>query len=366
MNVILQTPPEHAPAYNPLILVIQAPYYRVLYLQNELGNYHPDSPEYKAIDAELDKLQSYEDQKTLDPITVRLKRTKSTSPFYSVVLNRTPDANGKATFDLSYLARNVFKDEIVPYTQNNAYSIDGNIAGAIVVEINVDTPELFYGYLYNAVQQYDTFTNAGMGDSRVLTETMRTYEGYPFEVSLYAGEQTFQISTYPNPNQSSTVPKGSTIFDFSGVTMYNTTINGQTSENIPVPQGCVPDRPFYVRWVNQQGGYNYWMFRRQTDAETTNEYENIIVKRSSIADEQRTIFANAAHTVATSADLLTEDEFNILKGIAYSPRIQWYNEIMDQWVTITVADDVTTSNRMWSGVYSVSYTFNLPQILTQF
>lgn len=366
MNVILQTPPEHAPAYNPLILVIQAPYYRLRELGKKIGNYPPDSREYKAIDAELDKLQSYEDQKTLDPITVSLKRTKSTSPFYSVVLNRTPDANGKATFDLSYLARNVFKDEIVPYTQNNAYSIDGNIAGAIAVEINVDTKESFYGYLYNAVQQYDTFTNAGMGDSRVLTETMRTYEGYPFEVSLYAGEQTFRISTYPNPNQASTVPKGSTIFDFSGVTRYNTTINGQTLENIPVPQGCVPDRPFYVRWVNQQGGYNYWMFSRQTESETTNEYETIIVKRSNIADGQRTIFANVAHTVATSADLLTEDEFNILKGIAYSPRIQWYNETMGDWVTITISEDATTTKRMWSGFYSVSYTFALPQIQTQF
>lgn len=366
MNVILQTPPEHAPAYNPLILVIQAPYYRLQELEKELGNYPPDSPEYDAISDQINAIQQYAQQKTLDPITVALKRTKSTKPFYSVVLNRTPDANGKATYDLSYLARNVFKDEIIPYAQNNLYSIDGNISGSIRVEINVDTQDAFDGYLYNAVQQYDTFTNAGMGNSRVLTETMRTYEGYPFEVSLYAGAQSFQISTYPNPNQTSNVPVGSTIFDFSGVTRYNTTINGQTTENISVPQGCVPDRPFYVRWVNQQGGYNYWMFRRQTDAETTNEYENIIVKRSSIADEQRTIFANAAHTVATSADLLTEDEFNILKGIAYSPRIQWYNETMGQWVTITIAEDVTTSNRMWSGFYSVAYTFNLPQILTQF
>lgn len=133
-----------------------------------------------------------------------------------------------------------------------------------------------------------------------------------------------------------------------------------------MPQGCVPDRPFYVRWVNQQGGYNYWMFSRQTESETTNEYETIIVKRSNIADGQRTIFANVAHTVATSADLLTEDEFNILKGIAYSPRIQWYNETMGDWVTITISEDATTTKRMWSGFYSVSYTFALPQIQTQF
>lgn len=156
------------------------------------------------------------------------------------------------------------------------------------------------------------------------------------------------------------------MFDFSGVVRYSTNINGSYSGSISVPQGCVPDRPFYVRWVNQQGGYNYWMFRRHTESETTNEYETIIVKRSNIADGQRTIFANVAHTVATSADLLTEDEFNILKGIAYSPRIQWYNETLGDWVTITIAEDVTTSNRMWSGFFSVAYTFNLPQILTQF
>lgn len=365
MNVILQTPPEHAPAYNPLILVIQAPYYRLQELEKELGNYPPDSPEYDAISDQINAIQQYAQQKTLDPITVHT--TNGSTILSSVTINRTPDSDGKATFDLSYIIRTAFRN-VKQQVGQSGYFYDYNLYCTYNI-IDQDDPQsqpLFVGKAYNAVQQYDTFTNAGMGDSRVLTETMRTYEGYPFEVSLYAGAQSFKISTYPNPNQASNVPVGSTIFDFSGVTRYNTTINGQTTENIPVPQGCVPDRPFYVRWVNQQGGYNYWMFRMQTDAETTNEYENIIVKRSSIADEQRTIFANAAHTVATSADLLTEDEFNILKGIAYSPRIQWYNETMGQWVTITIAEDVTTSNRMWSGFYSVAYTFNLPQILTQF
>lgn len=364
MNAIIQTPPLHAPAFNPLILIVQAPYYRLLDLQQELAKYPPGSPQYDAISNQINEIQPYYQQKTIDPITVGLKRTKSTSPFYSVVLNRTPDANGKAIYDLSYIARNVFQDEVVA-SSNSIYSIDGNIAGSISIE-DEGNQLFFVGYLYNAVQQYDTFENAGMGDSRILTETMRTYEGYPFDVSLYAGERAFNLSTYPSPNQSSTVPVGGSIFDFSGVTRYITNINGQSSGNIYIQQGCVPDRPFYVRWVNRQGGYNYWMFRRQTDAETTNEYENIIVKRSNIADGQRTIFANVAHTVATSADLLTEDEFNILKGIAYSPRIQWYNETLGDWVTITIAEDVTTSNRMWSGFFSVAYTFNLPQILTQF
>lgn len=364
MNVILQTPPEHAPAFNPLILVIQAPYYRILELQNELGQYSPNSAEYNARSNQINALQPYYQQKTLDPITVGLKRSKSASSFYSIVLNRTPDANGKATFDLSYLARNVFQDEVVA-SSRSLYLIDGNIAGSISLEDEWN--QLFFvGYLYNAVQQYDVFNNSGMGTSRILTETIKTYPGYPILVSIYSSTSNFILSTYPVPNGSYNAPVGGSLFDFSGVIRYSTNINGSYSGSISVPQGCVPDRPFYVRWVNQQGGYNYWMFRRQTESETTNEYETIIVKRSNIADGQRTIFANVAHTVATSADLLTEDEFNILKGIAYSPRIQWYNETMGDWVTITISEDATTTKRMWSGFYSVSYTFALPQIQTQF
>ena len=130
--------------------------------------------------------------------------------------------------------------------------------------------------------------------------------------------------------------------------------------------GCVGDHPFYVQWINDRGGYNSYMFNTRNTVETERT-DTVNVQRADISDEfdtQITSSFKIERRITTGVDNLTREEYDKLLGIFKSPRIQWWNEEAEQWVTVLCADQSNTWDTN-SGLGSIEVTFIYPRILLQ-
>lgn len=103
---------------------------------------------------------------------------------------------------------------------------------------------------------------------------------------------------------------------------------------------CIPNNPFYIRWINRYGGFDYWMFSKRQTFER--EIKNIETFEPYISD-----FFNASGTatvidksieskVTIGAEGLTVNEWRILSFIADSAFVQWYDEENMKWINIIV------------------------------
>lgn len=135
---------------------------------------------------------------------------------------------------------------------------------------------------------------------------------------------------------------------------------------IEIGSGCVGDNPFYVQWINDRGGYNSYMFNTRNTVETERT-DTVNVQRADISDEFNTQVTSSfkiERRITTGVDNLTREEYDKLLGIFKSPRIQWWNEEAEQWVTVLCADQSNTWDTN-SGLGSIEVTFIYPRILLQ-
>lgn len=112
---------------------------------------------------------------------------------------------------------------------------------------------------------------------------------------------------------------------------------------------CVPNAPFYVRWINRLGGRDHWMFGRrsvlqeQTDDEVS--YEPFY-DRSEQAGQGQSVISLSAERVVTVGDEGVETAyFTHLKEVITSPLVEYYDAEVGKWLTVRVKDGRTTFNR---------------------
>ncbi|MCL2596261.1 MAG: hypothetical protein FWD66_01075 [Paludibacter sp.] len=126
---------------------------------------------------------------------------------------------------------------------------------------------------------------------------------------------------------------------------------------------CTPSNPFYVRWVNQLGGYDYFMFgKRQTHEYKTDKqeyYKPFFNDVQAITGTTRMFYMEAAENITAGAEQVTNDDYEALHKIIYSPLIEWYNEKLNKWIEVLV-DDFDITKDTWNNTQSVEVTFNLP------
>jgi hypothetical protein len=186
---------------------------------------------------------------------------------------------------------------------------------------------------------------------------LKKYKDYPLDVSFLNNSQTAFVSfdgatlnryeAITNLHFSISIPDNISSVIISDIPL---TVDLLTNSGIPIlannlenivvknPVGasiqiakellptCVPGSPFYVRWINQLGGFDYWMF-----------YQNQIYKQSvktlsttsPVIDDvlnanyiEREIDKEAGKTVTIGAGNLTGIEYNELLNISTSPLVE--------------------------------------------
>lgn len=130
----------------------------------------------------------------------------------------------------------------------------------------------------------------------------------------------------------------------------------------------VPCNPFYIRWINQKGGWDTYMFeqhKKYTQEVDRGDQYVLANSRDPYASQTRGELApEVKNIVQAGAEQLDENDFNLLKGIALSPLVQVYNYSVGEWQRVLVNDtDLTWDTKAPRN--TVSYEFQLIDEQTQ-
>lgn len=130
----------------------------------------------------------------------------------------------------------------------------------------------------------------------------------------------------------------------------------------------VPCNPFYIRWINQKGGWDTYMFeqhKKYTQEVDRGDQYVLANYRDPYASQTRGELApEFKNIVQAGAEQLDENDFNLLKGIALSPLVQVYNYQIGVWQRVLVDDtDLTWDTKAPRN--TVSYEFQLIDKQTQ-
>nr|UVX74940.1 MAG: hypothetical protein [Bacteriophage sp.] len=306
-------------------------------------------------------------------------------------------------YDLSFLAKAGFRDDRLrtfPYIdQSIGFAIDYSLISAYayrgIGERNFNVRYASRGVRargYNA-----NFTRSDVG--LVLTDRVpdndrnlyvKKYFGYPFYVTLFPGgflgspstitsvdvriklykvaEKQFDISTRLN------IPL---VYEFeTEVSTDANYVKLRLSEGADPSQAWniifidteKPCNPFYIRWINQKGGWDTYMFeqhKKYTQEVDRGDQYVLANSRDPYASQTRGELApEFKNIVQAGAGQLDENDFNLLKGIALSPLVQRYDRSIKAWQRVLVDDtDLTWDTKTPRN--TVSYEFQLIDEQTQ-
>lgn len=130
----------------------------------------------------------------------------------------------------------------------------------------------------------------------------------------------------------------------------------------------VPCNPFYIRWINQKGGWDTYMFEQHKkytqEVDRGDQYVLANSKDPYASQTRGELAPEFKNIVQAGAEQLDENDFNLLKGIALSPLVQVYNYQIGVWQRVLVDDtDLTWDTKAPRN--TVSYEFQLIDEQTQ-
>lgn len=306
-------------------------------------------------------------------------------------------------YDLSFLAKAGFRDDRLrtyPYIdQSIGFAIDYNLISAYAYR-GIGERDFNVRYASRGVRArgYNAnFTESHLG--LVLTDRVpdndrnlyvKKYYGYPYYVTLFPrgflgspniatsvdvrvklydeAEKQFDISTRLNiPLMYEFEDEAEDEADYVKLRPSGGAYSSQ-AWNIMFVDTEVPCNPFYIRWINQKGGWDTYMFeqhKKYTQEVDRGDQYVLANSRDPYASQTRGELApEFKNIVQAGAEQLDENDFNLLKGIALSPLVQRYNYSVKAWQRVLVNDtDLTWDTKTPRN--TVSYEFQLIDEQTQ-
>lgn len=306
-------------------------------------------------------------------------------------------------YDLSFLAKAGFRDDRLrtsPYiNQSIGFAIDYGLISAYAYR-GIGEQDFNVRYASRGVRArgYNAnFTESYLG--LVLTDRVpdndrnlyvKKYYGYPYYVTLFPRgflvpsnvatsvdvrvklydevEKQFDISTRLNiPLVYEFGDEASDEADYIKLGLSGKAYSSQ-AWNIIFVDTEIPCNPFYIRWINQKGGWDTYMFeqhKKHTQEVDRGDQYVLANSRGPYASQTRGELApEFKNIVQAGAEQLDENDFNLLKGIALSPLVQRYNYSVKAWQRVLVNDtDLTWDTKTPRN--TVSYEFQLIDEQTQ-
>lgn len=306
-------------------------------------------------------------------------------------------------YDLSFLAKAGFRDDGLrthPYiNQSIGFFIDYSLISAYAYR-GIGERDFNVRYVSRGVRARGYSANfIGSGLGLVLTDRVpdndgnlyvKKYFGYPYYVTLFprgfagssnvatsidvrvklynVAEKQFDISTRLNiPLVCEFETKVSTDANYVKLRLSGGAYSSQ-AWNIIFIDKEKPCNPFYIRWINQKGGWDTYMFeqhRKYTQEVDRGDQYVLANSRDPYASQTRGELApEFKNIVQAGAEQLDENDFNLLKGIALSPLVQRYDHSIKAWQRVLVNDtDLTWDTKTPRN--TVSYEFQLIDEQTQ-
>ena len=308
-------------------------------------------------------------------------------------------------YDLSFLAKAGFRDDRLrtfPYISRSiGFAIDYSLISAYAYR-GIGEQDFNVRYASRGVRArgYDAnFTGSHLG--LVLTDRVpdndgnlyvKKYYGHPYYVTLFPRgfvgsprvatsidvrvkhyedvEKQFDISTRLNIPLVYEFEDADASEDEADYVKLRPSGGSYSSQawNIMFVDTEVPCNPFYIRWINQKGGWDTYMFeqhKKYTQEVDRGDQYVLANARDPYASQTRGELApEFKNIVQAGAEQLDENDFNLLKGIALSPLVQVYNYQVGVWQRVLVNDtDLTWDTKAPRN--TVSYEFQLIDEQTQ-
>lgn len=308
-------------------------------------------------------------------------------------------------YDLGFLAKAGFREtsRTVPYVDKTiGFAIDYNLISAYayraIGELNFNVRYASRGVRargYNA-----NFTESYLG--LVLTDRVpdndrnlyvKKYPEYPYYVTLFPRgfvgspqvatsinvrvkyyyedvEKQFDISTRLNIPLVYEFEDADASEDEADYVKLRPSGGEYSSQawNIIFVYTEVPCNPFYIRWINQKGGWDTYMFEQHKkytqEVDRGDQYVLANSKGPYASQTRGELAPEFKNIVQAGAEQLDENDFNLLKGIALSPLVQRFNDSTGVWQRVLVDDtDLTWDTKTPRN--TVSYEFQLIDEQTQ-
>lgn len=321
----------------------------------------------------------------------------------SIDIHRDSGFGTTKKYDLSFLAKAGFRDDRLrtfPYINSHiGFAIDYSLISAYAYR-GIGEQNFNVRYASRGVRPRGHNVNFSMSNiGLVLTDRVpdserriyvKKYFGYPNFVTVFAkGSQALHSQSAMEVNVMYT---GTTAFktmeisprinipfvlefdeeladgaDYVIVRNRNLPLNSDRW-HIYYVDAEVPCNPFYIRWINQKGGWDTYMFeqhKKYTQEVDRGDQYVLANSRDPYASQTRGELApEFKNIVQAGAEQLDENDFNLLKGIALSPLVQVYKYEIGQWQRVLVNDtDLTWDTKAPRN--TVSYEFQLIDEQTQ-
>lgn len=323
----------------------------------------------------------------------------------SIDIYRDSGFGTRKKYDLSFLAKAGFRDDRLktfPYiNQSVGFAIDYSLISAYAYRgIGEQNFNVRYASRGVRARGYNAnFTELYLG--LVLTDRVpdndrnlyvKKYPGYPYFVTLFPRgfvgslhvatsidvrikhyedvEKQFDISTRLNIPLVYEFEDADASEDEADYVKLRPSVGEYSSQawNIIFVYTEVPCNPFYIRWINQKGGWDTYMFeqhKKYTQEVDRGDQYVLANSRDPYASQTRGELApEFKNIVQAGAEQLDENDFNLLKGIALSPLVQRFNDSIGVWQRVLVNDtDLTWDTKTPRN--TVSYEFQLIDEQTQ-
>ena len=321
----------------------------------------------------------------------------------SIDIHRDSGFGTTKKYDLSFLAKAGFRDDRLrtfPY-QNTVigFAIDYSLISAYAYR-GIGEQNFNVRYASRGVRPRGHNVNFSMSNiGLALTDRtpdsdrnlyVKKYYGYPYFVTLFPkGASGLTPATPIDVRVKITGASAETQFDISSrlniplVYEFDDEISDGADYVKFKPSGGVypgeawnimfidtevPCNPFYIRWINQKGGWDTYMFeqhKKYTQEVDRGDQYVLANSRDPYASQTRGELApEFKNIVQAGAEQLDENDFNLLKGIALSPLVQVYNYQIGVWQRVLVDDtDLTWDTKAPRN--TVSYEFQLIDEQTQ-
>lgn len=321
----------------------------------------------------------------------------------SIAIYRDSGFGTTKKYDLGFLAKAGFRDDRLrafPYIdQSIRFAIDYSLISAYayrgIGERNFNVRYASRGVRARGYTADFTYSHVGL----VLTDRVpdndrnlyvKKYYGYPYYVILFPRGFDGSLNVAPSISVRVKLHGGTEkqfdisarlniplVYKFEDEAMeeadyvkLSPSAGAYSSQawNIIFVDTEVPCNPFYIRWINQKGGWDTYMFeqhKKYTQEVDRGDQYVLANSRGPYASQTRGELApEFKNIVKAGAEQLDENDFNLLKGIALSPLVQSYNYSAKAWQRVLVNDtDLTWDTKTPRN--TVSYEFQLIDEQTQ-
>lgn len=320
----------------------------------------------------------------------------------SIDIHRDSGFGTTKKYDLSFLAKAGFRDRNRTYPYVNKYiglSIDYNLISAYayrgIGEQNFNVRYASRGVRPRGHSVNFSVSNIGLALTDRTPDNNRNlyvkkYYGYPYFVTLFpkgvsrlTPDIPITVSVKGTEGSGGLIANISSRFNIPFVLEFEDE-NADGADYVKIgPSGGefpneawnirfvdteAPCNPFYIRWINQKGGWDTYMFeqhKKYTQEVDRGDQYVLANSRDPYASQTRGELApEFKNIVQAGAEQLDENDFNLLKGIALSPLVQVYNYQIGVWQRVLVDDtDLTWDTKAPRN--TVSYEFQLIDEQTQ-